>query len=126
MTDNKNTANKITAIFKALSDETRLRLLALLLSTDKELCVCELVDSLLIASYTASRNLKELKNAGLIEESRNGKFIMYRVIYEQPEYILKLFDSIHAIPKHLFELDRQKLAERLDLRQCGRCVVGMN
>ena len=62
-------------IFKALSDETRLRIYRLLLESD--LCVCQLVDILNMKQSRISHSLKVLKNAGLVDTQRNGKWIIY-------------------------------------------------
>ncbi len=53
---------KETRIFKALADETRLRILALLL--EGELCVCELIAALELPQSTTSRHLAYLRNSG--------------------------------------------------------------
>ena len=62
--------------FKALADETRLRITALL-SVEK-LCVCEIMDILNMNQPRISRHLGILKQAGLIEEARKGKWVIYR------------------------------------------------
>ena len=65
-------------IFKALADETRLTMLALLL-WHGELCVCDVERVLEISQSKASRHLRYLKNAGLIDDRRDGLWIHYRV-----------------------------------------------
>lgn len=67
----KKTAN----IFKALSDETRLRVLKLL--QERELCVCELIQVLDMSQPRISRHLSVLKNAGLVDDRREGKWVYY-------------------------------------------------
>ena len=62
-------------VFKALSDETRLRILRLL--QDQELCVCELVDILKMEQSRISHQLQILKNARLVNDRREGKWIVY-------------------------------------------------
>ena len=56
---------EIVKAFKALSDETRLRIINLLLQ--RECCVCEVVQALGISQTRASRNLAQLYDAGLLE-----------------------------------------------------------
>jgi ArsR family transcriptional regulator len=69
---------KMTArIFKALSDETRLRILSLLL--DGELCVCDLMAVLQLPQSTVSRHLSYLKNAGWVEDRRCGVWMYYSI-----------------------------------------------
>jgi len=50
---------------KCLGDKTRIRILKVIIESNIELCVCEIVDSLQIPFYTISKHIKELKNADL-------------------------------------------------------------
>ncbi len=68
---------KLAHIFKALSDETRLRILALLSSG--ELCVCDLMAALELPQSTVSRHLAYLRNAGLVDDERRGVWMFYRL-----------------------------------------------
>ncbi len=68
----------ITAIFQSLDDETRLRILALLLDAD-ELCVCYLVEVLKLPQSTVSRHLALLKSAGWLKDRRDGVWIHYSI-----------------------------------------------
>ncbi|MBP7460364.1 MAG: winged helix-turn-helix transcriptional regulator [Candidatus Delongbacteria bacterium] len=65
------------AITKALSDPSRVRLLAVL--DQSERCVCYLIDLLGLAPSTVSRHLAVLKQAGLVAARRDGKWIYYRL-----------------------------------------------
>jgi ArsR family transcriptional regulator len=67
--------NELVAIFKALSDETRLRIVKLL--EKGELCVCDVVAALDIVQPKASFHLGVLKEAGLIKDRKQGKWIHY-------------------------------------------------
>ncbi len=62
---------------KALSDETRLRIINLLLQ--RECCVCEIMQAMDISQSRASRNLRILQGAGFIKAQRNGAFIIYSI-----------------------------------------------
>lgn len=64
-------------IFKALSDETRLRILRLL--ENGELCVCEIVSALDMIQPKVSFHLGVLKDAGLIKDRKQGKWIHYKI-----------------------------------------------
>jgi len=66
---------ELTGIFKALSDETRLRIVKLL--EKGELCVCDIVAALDIVQPKASFHLGVLKGAGLIRDRKQGKWIHY-------------------------------------------------
>ncbi len=66
---------ELTTIFKALSDETRLRIVKLL--EKGELCVCDIVAALDIIQPKASFHLGVLWEAGLIKDRKQGKWIHY-------------------------------------------------
>ncbi len=65
---------------RALSDETRLRILNILL--EKECCVCEVMQALAISQSRASRNLGILQDAGLLKAQRDGMWIVYSVDWQ--------------------------------------------
>ena len=65
---------------KALSDETRLRILNILL--EKECCVCEVMQALDISQSRASRNLGILQSAGFLKTRRDGLWIVYSVDWQ--------------------------------------------
>jgi ArsR family transcriptional regulator len=70
---------KTTArLFKALSDETRLRILCLLL--DGELCVCDIREVLQLPQSTVSRHLAYLKNSGWVDDRRCGVWMYYSIV----------------------------------------------
>ena len=69
--------NDMAALFQALGDETRLRILGLLLSG--EVCVCDIHESLKIPQSKASRHLAYLRKAGLVDTRRDGLWIHYRL-----------------------------------------------
>jgi ArsR family transcriptional regulator len=64
-------------MFKALGDETRLRIVALL--SHGELCVCHLEEALGIQQSTASRQLAVLRAAGVVAHRREGRWVYYRL-----------------------------------------------
>lgn len=68
--------NELVSIFKALSDETRLRIVKLL--EHGELCVCDLVEALDLIQPKVSFHLSALKDAGLVRDRKDGKWIHYR------------------------------------------------
>jgi ArsR family transcriptional regulator, arsenate/arsenite/antimonite-responsive transcriptional repressor len=108
-------------IFKALSDETRLRILRLLAITDEPLCVCEIVDVLGEPQYQISKHLSILKNAGLVKSKPKGTWVYYSPIIEKNTINSYLF-IIFKISMHdeTFTNDSENLEERLAQRstQC--------
>jgi len=65
-------------LYKALADETRLRILALLLS-EGELCVCDIIAALKLPQSTTSRHLAHLRKAGWVNDRRCGLWIYYSI-----------------------------------------------
>ena len=68
----------LSDLFKALSDETRLSMLALL-SRHGELCVCDFVEAMDITQSKASRHLRHLAHAGLVVDRRDAVWVFYRL-----------------------------------------------
>ena len=64
-------------LFKALSDNGRLRILKML--QQKSLCVCEITDIIQLATSTVSKHLSILRDAGFIIEQKDGKWVNYGV-----------------------------------------------
>jgi DNA-binding transcriptional ArsR family regulator len=69
---------ELAAISRALGDETRLRILDLLL-TRGETCVCELMETLNTTQSNVSFHLTTLKHAGLIADKKIGKWMFYTI-----------------------------------------------
>lgn len=65
----------ITKAAQALSDDTRLRILNLIMQ--RECCVCEVMQALNISQTRASRNLKILHDAGFLDMRNDGLFTLY-------------------------------------------------
>jgi ArsR family transcriptional regulator len=70
-------ARSLSRLFKALGDETRVRIVALL--AHGELCVCHIEDALGLQQSTTSRQLGVLRAAGLVEARRDGSWVYYRL-----------------------------------------------
>jgi ArsR family transcriptional regulator len=68
---------RLEDVFKALADQTRLRILALLGSD--EVCVCNIHDTLGLPQPTVSRHLAYLRRTGLVDARREGVWMHYRV-----------------------------------------------
>lgn len=65
-------------LYKALSEETRLKSL-LLMQSQGELCVCDLMDALSLSQPKVSRHLAELRKHDLVLDERRGKWVYYRI-----------------------------------------------
>jgi ArsR family transcriptional regulator, lead/cadmium/zinc/bismuth-responsive transcriptional repressor len=69
--------NERAEFFKALGDETRLRIIGMLAIDD--LCMCEIVSGLEVPSSTISHHLKLLERGKVIESRKEGRFTVYRL-----------------------------------------------
>ena len=88
---------ELVKAMKALSDETRLRILSLLL--ERECCVCEVMQALDISQTRASRNLSALYDAGFLNLRKDGLWSLYSIDEEgmKPYYA----DLVEAVRKGL-------------------------
>jgi len=83
---NAKVVDEQSRFFKALADETRLRILKLL--EVREMCVCEVMVALDLTQPTASHHLGLLENAGFVKGRKEGKWVFYRVA--NPDLIKKM------------------------------------
>jgi ArsR family transcriptional regulator len=111
------------ALFKALGDPTRVRIVRLLAARRVEICNCELVDALLEPQPNVSRHLGVLVQAGLVTERRDGRWIYYGLAPMAPASALGA--SLAAVEDAQAQDDGRRLRTRLALRRGGRCVVGL-
>ncbi len=109
-------------IFKAIGDETRVRILSLLILSQKSICVCEIVDSLEEPQYNVSRHLKVLKYAGLIGENRKGRWKYYSLTKKKNLFLTHLFKTISTIPEEIISKDYMRLKKCLKARKERICV----
>ena len=115
---------KQTRVMKALADETRLRLMNILLAAKVPLCVCEMVDALSLPQYQVSRHLLILKNAELVKVEKEGTWA-YHSVEKENDANATVFEFLEAfLTSETFDLDRKQLERRLRLREDGKCIVG--
>lgn len=73
-------AEQIAPLLKALADPVRLRLMSLVAShAGQEACVCDLTDAFELTQPTISHHLKVLHQVGLLDRSKRGVWVYYRV-----------------------------------------------
>ncbi len=111
-------------LFKALSDDTRLRILALLWGS--ELCVCEIEGGLGLTQSNASRHLTVLKNAGIVTSSKHAQWSHYRVdetfIKQHKDLAAYLAERLAALPGLEEARERASQAKQTTgcvLKACG-------
>jgi ArsR family transcriptional regulator len=87
-----NRTERAVELFHALSDETRLQIIELL--TKGERCVCELTDSLDAAQSRLSFHLRVLRDAGLVRDRKDGRWVYYELdpeVFEEAEALVTSF-----------------------------------
>ena len=93
-----NGADEGAAVFKALADPIRLRLLSMITSATGEICVCELTPQFDVSGPTISHHLKVLREAGLVDCERRGTWVYYWPIPERLQWITSLLAVPVQVP----------------------------
>jgi ArsR family transcriptional regulator, arsenate/arsenite/antimonite-responsive transcriptional repressor len=89
-------AGELVKVYKALADETRLRILALL--KDGEVCVCHIHGGLRMPQPTVSRHLAYLRRSGLVTARREGVWMHYRLTPPSSPIVREVLDAaLHAL-----------------------------
>lgn len=95
-------------IFKALSDETRLRIMKLL--EGGELCVCDIVSAFDMVQPRISFHLRSLKKAGLVKDRKQGKWMHYSIDDSDIFKRLLILSILERVPKETVKQDRERLS----------------
>ena len=98
---------ELVKVFKALADKNRLRILKML--QHKKMCVCEISAALGITRPSVSRHLSLMRDAGFVEDERNGPWIDYMLCEEKinryapiiQSYLKGWINDDHTIRKDL-------------------------
>jgi len=110
---------ELIKMFKALSDETRLRILNILMV--RECCVCEVMQVLNISQSRASRHLNELYDAGFLKFRREKLWAMYSI---DRESLGQNSTEILDVIKQSLKNNRMAKADREKLKKTSR--VGLS
>ena len=109
----------LSRICRALGDETRVRIVALL--SHGELCVCHVQEALGLAQPTASRQLLILKGAGVVDSRRDGTWVYYRLAEQLDDGSKRLLKALVAeFSKHV--MLRKDVARLLATRGPNSCA----
>ncbi|PKN44868.1 MAG: ArsR family transcriptional regulator [Deltaproteobacteria bacterium HGW-Deltaproteobacteria-17] len=95
--------------YKAMADETRLTILALLLQHG-ECCVCDVMEVCGITQSKASRHLQTLRRAGLLLDRRDGTWVYYRIAYGATGPAGEILDTNKTL---LIRLQADEIARRV-------------
>jgi Predicted transcriptional regulators len=108
-------------IFKALSEESRLRIIALLI--ENEMCVCEIEECLNMTQSNASRHLTELRRSGLLESYKKAQWTYYKISDKFKEEHKSLWEYIQSkiveIPS--YQVDYEQYKKCLTIDTCSNC-----
>ena len=118
----------VLAITRALSDENRIR--ALLALDGRELCVCQIIELLALAPSTVSKHMSVLKQAGLVQGKKRGRWMYYsQAAAQAPLLVSQALDfvrsNLHRSPRikedqmrlnSILKVDREDLCKKQSVR----------
>jgi ArsR family transcriptional regulator len=109
----------IATLFKSLEDETRLRIMGLLLGA-QELCVCHIIEVLQLPQSTVSRHLATLKNAGWLKDRRAGVWIHYSIDPDLSSTHKTIIGTLRTVLERndMAKKDKKRLAQ-IGSMNCG-------
>ncbi len=114
--------DELITVFKALSDETRLRIIKLL--EKGELCVCDITAALDMVQPKVSFHLSTLKEAGLIKDRKQGKWIHYSLSEKDLFRRMLILSACERMQDRTIEGDRKRLESFLgNKEQSGKIVA---
>ena len=85
-------AEATSALFKALADPARVKIVNMLATRDEPVCACEFHPALGLSQATASHHLKKLTDAGLLEREQRGKWAYFSLHPEAPARLAGLIN----------------------------------
>jgi len=112
------------SVFKALSDESRLRIISLLFFSG-ELCVCDIEDVMGCTQTKVSRHLAYLRRAGLVDDRRQGLWMLYSIAKPRSDEQKKTLDFLSHVllANDVARKDAERLAGRIRRGCCATFAV---
>ena len=107
---------RMEQLFKAMADQTRLRILALL--AGGEVCVCDIHETLGIPQPRASRHLAYLRRTGLVLDRKEGLWVYYRLADPDDPVLQTLLSAVVHCLGHVQGVTRETGAERPNFACC--------
>lgn len=104
-----NELKELAGIFKAISDENRLRIISLLIK--RELCVCEIIKQLNLSQSLVSHHLAILRKTGLIKFRKDNKWVYYSISKSK-------LNRLNTKYFNLFNLNQTKSRDKSDQTHC--------
>lgn len=105
----------LDALFKGFADPTRIRILSVLAAG--ELCVCDIVELLVVPQPTVSRHLAYLRRAGLVEATREWKFAHYRLAAPANDVHRNLMACVRSCFTGVPSLDAERVLAESRVRE---------
>ena len=102
--------NYILTIFKALSDQNRLRIFTALMN-HKKLCGCQIIELLQITGATVSRHMDSLLSAALVTSNKEGRWVFYKLNKEKIYPPLLDWILQNVAEDEIYQKDRERLRE---------------
>ena len=111
---------QLAVVFKALSDESRLRILNLLFMSG-ELCVCDIESTTGFTQTKVSRHLLYLRNAGLLDARQQGLWMLYKIASPKNDEHRQLLECLKAIltSNPVAQRDGRELAKSIKKGCCA-------
>ena len=109
----KNPWDTYTEVLKALSEQTRLKIIWLLCNIDSKICSSEIAEVLGETAYNISRHIRTLRSAGLIYEKKEGTRVYYYFDLEDTPFEKAVHDMVMQIPPELM---------KDEIMRCRRCL----
>ncbi len=113
--------NPVVAIAKALSDLNRVRVVSML--AGGELCVCQVTEVLQLATSTVSKHISILKQAGLVEARKEGRWMHYRLADQPGQAIQQAIEwaTAHGREDPIIQNDKRALGKVLRMNKEHLC-----
>lgn len=105
-------------VFKALSDPNRIRIMKMVV--ERELCMCELREILDLSNSTVSKHLTILRDAGLLLDSKDGKWVNFR-LNDKSEH--RFIRSVISLMKNSFDDDEAMQEDLKKVRKVDRIKI---
>jgi ArsR family transcriptional regulator, arsenate/arsenite/antimonite-responsive transcriptional repressor len=102
-------------IFKSLSDPNRIRIVKML--AERELCMCEIRSVLDLSNSTVSKHLTILRDAGLVLDTKDGKWVNFRL---NDKSVHPFVRSLIVLIKKSFDDDDEIQEDAVKLRRVDR------
>ena len=114
--------DNVASVFQSLTDVTRLRILRLFLCASDDLCLCDVSAALNEPTYKVSRHLKALREAGLLDSRRSGRWLYHRVAADAgiAQNLFRLVEALEDSKGQLRRDERQlkTIREKRNRAQC--------